>query len=109
MEHDLLERVFIMQSRITELELENEHLKKQIVSNRVLMDQMQDVLNMRKRVRNTSQEEKDRWAFYKKHKKDKDIIERISNTMKKAGYEGMIPWQIVKQETDALFSIYLKE
>ena len=99
----MLEKIYVMQSKINELELENEHLKKQAESNKRLMDQMQDLMIVRKRVRNMSQHEKDKWSFYNVHKSDKEIKDKISNTLRQAGYEGKIPWQMVKYETDALY------
>ena len=103
MESDLLEKIYVMQSRINDLELENEHLKKQAESNKRLMEQMQDVIIVKKRVRNVPQHEKDKWSFYKEHKANNEIRDRLSKALELIGYDGKIPWQMIKHETDSIF------
>lgn len=89
--------------RIRQLEAENAHLKASLDNMKLLMDQMQETIIADNRIskRMISQAQKLKWEFYKAHRCDDAILDRISSLHNLP--KSHIPWQLIKRETDLLF------
>lgn len=97
---DLELDILFLHQRVQELEGENIKLKNSNEHMKSLLNQMQtDIFAKRKHIPNQLTQQK--WAYYKENKTNIDILAKVKEQYNLV--DNVIPWQLVKKETDSYF------
>ena len=98
-EEEFMYKYMELEKLFREKEKENTMLKNQLEEKRQWLDKLQESVMCSKKPRNPSESS----LMYKKHKKDKDIIDKVRRDLDSIGYHDLaIPWQMIKYHTNKL-------